>query len=250
ALQLRLELKVLADVGLLGLPNAGKSTLIRSVSAARPKVADYPFTTLIPNLGVVQVGPFRSFVMADVPGLIEGASSGAGLGIRFLKHLTRTRLLLHMVDMLPVDGSEPLENARAIHRELNTFSPTLAGRDRWLVLNKVDLLPDDEVDKRCSALVESLEWTGPVYRISALANTGTEQLCEVIYAHISQHQEAMANDPEALDREQAMQNQMQAEVRQQIEALRDARQAVKLESELEGDDEDDDDMDVEVVYEP
>jgi GTP-binding protein len=250
ALQLRLELKVLADVGLLGLPNAGKSTLIRSVSAARPKVADYPFTTLIPNLGVVQVGPFRSFVMADVPGLIEGASSGAGLGIRFLKHLTRTRLLLHIVDMLPVDGSEPLENARAIHRELNTFSPTLAGRDRWLVLNKVDLLPDDEVDKRCSALVESLEWTGPVYRISALAKTGTEQLCEAIYAHISHHQEAMANDPEALDREQAMQNQMQAEVRQQIEALRDKRQAAKLESELEGDDEDDDDMDVEVVYEP
>lgn len=250
ALQLRLELKVLADVGLLGLPNAGKSTLIRSVSAARPKVADYPFTTLIPNLGVVQVGPFRSFVMADVPGLIEGASSGAGLGIRFLKHLTRTRLLLHIVDMLPVDGSEPLENARAIHRELNTFSPTLAGRDRWLVLNKVDLLPDDEVDKRCSALVESLEWTGPVYRISALAKTGTEQLCEAIYAHISHHQEAMVNDPEALDREQAMQNQMQAEVRQQIEALRDKRQAAKLESELEGDDEDDDDMDVEVVYEP
>lgn len=241
---------MLADVGLLGLPNAGKSTLIRSVSSAKPKVADYPFTTLIPNLGVVQVGPFRNFVMADVPGLIEGASSGAGLGIRFLKHLTRTRLLLHMVDMLPVDGSEPLENARAIHRELNTFSPTLAERDRWLVLNKVDLLPDDEVDKRCSALVEDLEWTGPVYQISALADTGTEQLCEAIYAHISQHQEAVANDPEALEKEQAIQNQMQAEVRQQIETLRNARKAVKLGDAPGGDDEDDDDMDVEVVYEP
>lgn len=252
--QLRLELKVLADVGLLGLPNAGKSTLIRSVSAARPKVADYPFTTLIPNLGVVQVGPFKSFVMADIPGLIEGASSGAGLGIRFLKHLTRTRLLLHIVDMVPVDGSEPLQNALAIHRELNTFSPTLAGRDRWLVLNKVDLLSGDEIDKVCSALVDGLHWTGPVYRISALANTGTEQLCEAIYGHISHLQEVMETDPEALGREQAVQNQMQAEVRQQIEALHAKRQATKLENDVDDgdedddDDDDDDDMDVEVVY--
>ena len=250
ALQLRLELKVLADVGLLGLPNAGKSTLIRSVSAARPKVADYPFTTLIPNLGVVQMGPYRSFVMADVPGLIEGASSGAGLGIRFLKHLTRTRLLLHIIDMLPVDGSRPLENALAIDRELSAFSPTLAARDRWLVLNKVDLLAGHDIDAVCDKLVEGLAWTGPVYRISALSNTGTDVLCEDIYAHLSRRQAAMDADPEVFAREENMQHQMQSEVRQRIEALRDKQLVVSKDSDGEPGGEDDDDMDVEVVYEP
>jgi GTP-binding protein len=140
--QLRLELKLMADVGLLGLPNAGKSTFIRAVSAARPKVADYPFTTLIPNLGVVSIEPHRSFVVADVPGLIEGASQGAGLGFRFLRHLTRTRLLLHLVDVAPLDHSDPVDAARVIIDELEQFSPTLAARPRWLVLNKIDLLPD------------------------------------------------------------------------------------------------------------
>ncbi|MGB0449920.1 MAG: Obg family GTPase CgtA, partial [Porticoccaceae bacterium] len=143
--EIKLELKVLADVGLLGLPNAGKSTFIRSVSAARPKVANYPFTTLVPNLGVVGMSGDKSFVVADIPGLIEGASEGAGLGIRFLKHLTRTRLLLHLVDMMPYDATTPAQNAQVIEQELAKFSPTLAEGDRWLVLNKTDLLPEEDV---------------------------------------------------------------------------------------------------------
>lgn len=158
---LKLELKVLADVGMLGMPNAGKSSFIRAVSSAKPKVADYPFTTLIPNLGVVKVQQYRSFVIADIPGLIEGASEGAGLGVRFLKHLTRCRLLLHAVDMAPVDESDPVENVRIIANELQKFSPTLAGRDRWLLLNKIDLLDPDEVEERCQAVIDALQWTGP-----------------------------------------------------------------------------------------
>ena len=178
---LRLELKVLADVGLLGMPNAGKSTLIRAVSAARPKVADYPFTTLVPNLGVVRVDQQRSFVMADIPGLIEGAAEGAGLGIRFLKHLARTRLLLHVVDIAPWDEVDPVEVIDSIVGELQLFSPTLAGRDRWLVLNKLDLLPEDEANARCDEIVEALEWTGPVFRISAVNNQGTDELIYKYY---------------------------------------------------------------------
>ena len=174
--RLHLELKVLADVGLLGLPNAGKSTFIRSVSSAKPKVADYPFTTLYPNLGVVKVDYERSFVIADVPGLIEGASEGAGLGIQFLKHLSRTRLLLHLVDVAPFDESDPVDNARKIATELTQFSPELAARDRWLVLNKVDLLPAEEVDARCDEIVKRLNWQGPVFRISAISGQGTQAL--------------------------------------------------------------------------
>jgi GTP-binding protein len=147
---LKLELKVLADVGLLGLPNAGKSTLIRAVSAAKPKVADYPFTTLVPNLGVVKVDAHRSFVVADIPGLIEGASDGAGLGIRFLKHLTRNRILLHLVDVAPFDESDPAQQALSIVRELERFSPTLAARPRWLVLNKIDLIDEDTFEAAAS----------------------------------------------------------------------------------------------------
>ncbi len=173
---LRMELKVLADVGLLGLPNAGKSTLIRAVSSAKPKVADYPFTTLVPNLGVVRVQAHRSFVMADIPGLIPGASEGAGLGIRFLKHLTRTRLLLHLVDVLPPDGSDPVAAVEGIANELQLFSPTLAGRERWLVLNKVDLLLQDEREKVCREIIERLQWSGPVYRVAAISGEGTAQL--------------------------------------------------------------------------
>src|SRR5690554_5884346 len=154
---LRLELKLLADVGLLGFPNAGKSTLIRAVSAATPKVADYPFTTLYPNLGVVSVEPHRSFVIADIPGLIEGASDGAGLGTRFLKHLVRTHLLLHIVDMAPFDTEvSPADNVRAIAYELDQFSPGLAQRDRWLVLNKLDLIPEDEREARCQAIIDEI----------------------------------------------------------------------------------------------
>ncbi len=179
--ELRLELKLLADVGLLGLPNAGKSTLIAAVSAARPKIADYPFTTLHPNLGVVYVGQHQSFVMADIPGLIEGAAEGAGLGIRFLKHLQRTRLLLHLVDIAPPDpAADPVKDARAIAAELKKFSPELAARERWLLLNKLDLLPPDEADKRCREIVRRLRWKGPVMRISGATRTGTQELCQAV----------------------------------------------------------------------
>jgi len=184
---LRLELKVMADVGLLGLPNAGKSTLIRAVSAAKPKVADYPFTTLHPNLGVVRVGEHRSFVMADIPGLIEGAAEGAGLGIQFLKHLQRTRVLLHLVDIQPPDPeADPVVDARAIAAELKKFSADLAKKERWLVLNKVDLLQPAEAEKLCKDIIRRLRWKGPVFRISAISRQGTEQLCQVIMTRIEE----------------------------------------------------------------
>ena len=188
---LRLELKLLADVGLLGMPNAGKSTLIRAVSSARPKVADYPFTTLYPNLGVVSVSAHRSFVMADVPGLIEGAAQGAGLGIQFLKHLSRTRLLLHLVDMGPI--ADPVEDVVTIMGELAAFSPELAGRARWLVLNKVDLLPPGEREQRCREVVQALDWQGPVFEISALNRGGTDALVHAAMDFIEQ-QDALADD--------------------------------------------------------
>lgn len=176
--ELRLELKLLADVGLLGLPNAGKSTLISVVSSAKPKIADYPFTTLHPNLGVVYVGEHRSFVMADIPGVIEGAAEGAGLGIRFLRHLQRTRLLLHLIDIVPPDpDADPVVDARSIAGELKKFSPELAKRERWLVLNKIDLLPPADAEKRCKEIVRRLRWKGPVYRISGVTRQGTQQLC-------------------------------------------------------------------------
>jgi GTP-binding protein len=175
---LKLELKVLADVGLLGLPNAGKSTLIRAVSAARPKVADYPFTTLHPHLGVVSVGEHRSFVMADIPGLIEGAAEGAGLGIRFLKHLQRTRLLLHLVDIAPLDpAADPVKDARAIVAEIKKFSTELAGKERWLILNKIDLLEEAQAKLRTAQIVRRLRWKGPVFEVSAATGRGTRELC-------------------------------------------------------------------------
>ncbi|NOY63175.1 MAG: Obg family GTPase CgtA [Gammaproteobacteria bacterium] len=181
---LRLELKLLADVGLVGMPNAGKSTLIRAVSAARPKVANYPFTTLYPSLGVVSVGPFRNFVMADIPGLIEGAAEGAGLGIRFLKHLSRTRLLLHIVDIAPADESiDPVNEIRAIETELKKFSPELAANERWLVLNKVDLLLEEERDERVDKITSALDWQGPLFHISAATGEGTQKLAASIMAH-------------------------------------------------------------------
>lgn len=173
---LRLELKVLADVGLLGLPNAGKSTFIRSVSAARPKVADYPFTTLFPNLGVVRVGMNQSFVIADIPGIIEGASEGAGLGIQFLKHLSRTRLLLHIIDIAPFDGTDPVEQAEIIINELDTYSHELVDKPRWLVLNKADLLDEGELKIKQDEIIQRLNWQGPVYTISAISKKGTENL--------------------------------------------------------------------------
>ena len=177
ARDLKLELKLLADVGLLGLPNAGKSTLIRAISAARPKVADYPFTTLHPNLGVVRVSNHRSFTVADIPGLIEGAAEGAGLGIQFLKHVSRTRLLLHLVDVAPLgETSDPVEDVRVIERELAKFSPELATRERWLVLNKVDLVPGEEREAHCKGIVNRLDWQGPVFKIAAISNEGTQAL--------------------------------------------------------------------------
>lgn len=175
--QLRLELKLLADVGLLGLPNAGKSSFIRAVSAAHPKVADYPFTTLHPQLGVVRVDDQRSFVVADIPGLIEGAAEGAGLGIQFLKHLMRTRVLLHLVDITPENGSDPVESVKTIEKELEKYSPELAAKERWLVLNKTDLLAEEEVEVYCQAIIKKLKWKKPAFKISALKKEGTQLLC-------------------------------------------------------------------------
>jgi GTP-binding protein len=184
--ELRLELKVLADVGLVGMPNAGKSTLIHAISAARPKVADYPFTTLHPNLGVVRVSMHRSFVVADIPGLIEGAAEGAGLGIRFLRHVMRTRLLFHMVDIAPADGADPVEVVQTIAGELEKFSPELFEKERWLVLNKIDLLPEDEVDAYCDDIVKRLGWTGKVFKISGLSHKGTDLLIQEAMRYLEQ----------------------------------------------------------------
>jgi GTP-binding protein len=184
--KLRLELRVLADVGLLGMPNAGKSTLIAAVSNARPKIADYPFTTLHPNLGVVRVGPEQSFVVADVPGLIEGAAEGAGLGHQFLRHLQRTHLLLHMVDIAPFDDAvDPVAQARAIIAELKKYDPKLHAKPRWLVLNKVDMVPADERPKRVKDFVRRLRWKGPVFEISALTREGCEPLMRAVYEHVA-----------------------------------------------------------------
>jgi GTP-binding protein len=188
ARELELELNVLADVGLLGLPNAGKSTLISVVSKARPKVADYPFTTLYPNLGVVSPEPHRSFVIADIPGVIEGAAEGAGLGIRFLRHLSRTRLLLQLLDVAPLDGHDPVQDVRTIEQELAKFSPELAARERWLALNKLDLVPADERDALCERIVTALDWQGPVYRISAAQREGTEALMYDILSYLEARQ--------------------------------------------------------------
>lgn len=191
---LRLELKLLADVGLLGLPNAGKSSFIRAVSAATPKVADYPFTTLHPSLGVVKVGLGQSFVIADIPGIIEGASDGAGLGLRFLRHLTRNRLLLHLVDIAPLDESDPAENAKVIQQELKKFSADLAKREQWLVLNKIDLLDEAEVEERTEKIVKALKWKGPVFQISALKKQGVEKLCYAIMQKLDEMHGSKAQD--------------------------------------------------------
>ncbi|MBA2745963.1 MAG: GTPase ObgE [Flavisolibacter sp.] len=186
-LELKLELKVLADVGLLGMPNAGKSTLIRAVSAARPKVADYPFTTLIPNLGVIRVDQNRSFVMADIPGLIEGAAEGAGLGHRFLKHLTRTRLILHVVDMMPLDEDiDPVKEAKALVEELRKYDKTLYQKPRWLVMNKVDRISEDKREEICASFVDKLGWKDKSFMISALTREGCKALTYAIMEHIEQ----------------------------------------------------------------
>jgi GTPase len=195
--QLRLELKVLADVGLLGMPNAGKSTFIRAVSAARPKVADYPFTTLAPNLGVVRTDENRSFVVADIPGLVEGAAEGAGLGHRFLRHLQRTRLLLHIVDVAPLDpDADPVRDAKAIVEELRRYDQALYEKPRWLVLNKLDLVPESEREKRVKAFVRAVRWKGPVFAIAAISGEGCRPLLFKIQDWLDAHPAALP-DPEA-----------------------------------------------------
>lgn len=243
---LRLEMKVMADVGLLGMPNAGKSTLIRAVSAAKPKVANYPFTTLVPNLGVVKLGTHEHFVMADVPGLIQGASDGAGLGLRFLKHLTRTRLLLHVVDVAPFDESDPVEVAQAIAHELEQFSATLAERPRWLVLNKLDLLSDDERDSRSEEIVSRLGWTGPVFRISAISGDGTDELTQAAHRWLIEQRRLETEDEAAAERERGMRERMEAEA----VARAEARLGRKRKRDDDDDDFDDGDYDVEVEYAP
>lgn len=243
--KLLLQMKVVADVGLLGLPNAGKSTLIRAVSSATPKVADYPFTTLIPNLGVVRAGEDNSFVMADIPGLIEGASEGAGLGIRFLKHLARTRVLLHLVDIAPLDSADPADAAIAIIRELENFSTALSEKERWLVLNKNDLLPKDEADAVCDAIVEKLGWQGPVYKISAVTGQGTKELAEALMQSINDADLRLDDDEEYRQQQLEQDQKMAYEIRQSIEA---AKISWKDKQDHHDDDELDDDHDVEVEY--
>ncbi len=247
--RLQLQLKVVADVGLLGLPNAGKSSLIAAVSSARPKVADYPFTTLVPNLGVVRVGDEASFVMADIPGLIEGASEGAGLGIRFLKHLARTRVLLHLVDVAPIDGSDPADTAEVIIRELEQFSPVLAARERWLVLNKMDLLPPDEHEAMCEHMREALNWQGKMFAISAVQRDGTRELCEGLMAAVAEKNRLWHEDEAWHEEELRLQQQMEYEIRQSIER---ARQLWRERAQKGGgaDEDDDGDYDVEVEYVP
>jgi GTP-binding protein len=246
---IKFEMKVLADVGLLGLPNAGKSTFIRSVSAAKPKVADYPFTTLVPNLGVVSVEKHKSFVIADIPGLIEGASEGAGLGIRFLKHLVRTQLMMHIVDMAPFDESDPADNMLSISRELERFSPALAERDRWLVLNKLDLIPEEEREARCQELIEKTGWTGPVFKISALTKQGTQDLSYQIMDYIEERRERAAEDEEFAAQIIEERETVEQESRDRMEELAEyRRQRAAARKAAASDDDDDDDYDVEVVW--
>jgi GTP-binding protein len=196
--KLRLELRVLADVGLLGMPNAGKSTLIAAISNARPKIADYPFTTLHPHLGVVRVGPERSFVVADIPGLIEGAAEGAGLGHQFLRHLQRTRLLLHVVDIAPFgEGVDPVAQAKAILAELKKYDPALHAKPRWFLLNKIDMLPHGEREARMRDFVRRMRWKGPVFAVSALAREGLETLLNAVYEHVAAERREPDDAPDA-----------------------------------------------------
>ena len=252
---LKLEMKVLADVGLLGLPNAGKSSFIRSVSAAKPKVADYPFTTLIPNLGVVSIGRYKSFVIADIPGLIEGAAEGAGLGIRFLKHLTRTRLLLHIVDLAPIDDSDPAQAAQIIVDEIEQFSPSLIERDRWLVLNKVDQLLDCEREERKQAVIEQLGWTGPVFMISALDGEGTKELAQAMMRYLDERDLRISEDKEYAEYLTDLDQRIEDEGRARLQELDDKRAlrraGVKAIEDVEDDfdeDDEDDEGGAEIIY--
>ncbi|UTV27448.1 Obg family GTPase CgtA [Photobacterium atrarenae] len=239
--QLRLELLLLADVGMLGLPNAGKSTFIRSVSAAKPKVADYPFTTLVPSLGVVRVDNERSFVVADIPGLIEGAADGAGLGIRFLKHLERCRVLLHMIDLLPADGSDPIENAFTILNELEQYSEKLANKPRWLVFNKVDLLPEEEAQAKIDEILDALAWEGDYYCISALNRMGTKELTYDLMAQIEKMPAEIIEEEETEEKKVAFKWDDYHE--EQVKKVED-------DDDDDWDDWNEDDYDVEIIYKP
>ena len=214
---LQLQLRLVADVGLLGVPNAGKSTLVRSVSAAKPKVADDPFTTLIPSLGVVSIDLERSFVIADIPGLIEGASDGAGLGFRFLRHLSRTTLLLHLVDALPMDQSDPVDEAKKIIIELEKFSPTLADKERWLVINKVDLLSKDMIRQLEEDLRKALNWELPIYKISAINNKGCPSLMRALMDRVENHRLKLNESENYREQQNEKEKLLAFEIRRKIE---------------------------------
>ncbi|CAH0532560.1 GTPase Obg/CgtA [Vibrio stylophorae] len=243
--ELRLELLLLADVGMLGLPNAGKSTFIRAVSAAKPKVADYPFTTLVPSLGVVRIADDKSFVVADIPGLIEGASEGAGLGIRFLKHLERCRVLLHMIDLLPMDQSDPVANAVTIIEELGQYSEKLANKPCWLVFNKVDLLSEEDAQATIDAVLEALDWDEQYYCISAANRQGTQQICYDLMTQI-----------ESMPREIEVEETLDAPEKVEFKWDDYHDRAIREHQQVDDDDDDDwddwdeDDYDVEIIYKP
>ena len=240
--EIKLELSLLADVGLLGLPNSGKSTLVQTVSAARPKVADYPFTTMVPNLGVVRLDSERSFVIADIPGVIKGASDGAGLGMRFLKHLTRTKLILHLVDISPLDGSSPKHAVEEIERELEKFSPTLATEHRWLVVNKVDLLSNDEHERVLKELIADLQWKGRFFLISGATGLGMELLCNSIYSHIDNLREKEESNPDYKRLVIENRKAIFREARDQINRIAKLRREAKKNSES------DEGSDIEVIF--
>ena len=220
---LQLQLSLVADVGLLGFPNVGKSTLVRSVSAAKPKVADYPFTTLIPNLGLVRLDLERSFVIADIPGLIEGASEGAGLGFRFLKHLSRTTLLLHLVDALPADGYDPVEAAEKIIKELEKFSPALSSKERWLVINKSDLVTEDDIKELESALREKLNWDKPIHKISSLTKEGCRPLVNKLMDFIENHRSKLQDSPGYKEKNRELEKMLAFEIRKKTASVKIAK---------------------------
>ena len=240
--EIKLELSLLADVGLLGLPNSGKSTLVQTVSAARPKVADYPFTTMVPNLGVVRLDSERSFVIADIPGVIKGASDGAGLGMRFLKHLTRTKLILHLVDISPLDGSSPKHAVGEIESELEKFSPTLATEHRWLVVNKADLLSNDEHERVLKELIADLQWKGRFFLISGATGLGMELLCNSIYSHIDNLREKEESNPDYKRLVIENRKAIFREARDQINRIAELRREAKKNSES------DEGSDIEVIF--
>ena len=225
--EIKLELSLLADVGLLGLPNAGKSTLVNKVSAAKPKIADYPFTTMIPSLGVVNIGSDRSFVIADIPGVIKGAAEGAGLGIRFLKHLTRTKLVLHIVDVSPMDKTPPKEAFTEIELELEKFSPTLARQSRWLILNKADLFDVNEHKKLLKNFVKDVGWIGPSFLISAATGQGVDLLCNSIGDYLNDERSREINDSEAKKNADKVRNAIFMEAKMQISKLAESKRKTR-----------------------